>query len=63
MCKTRTYDKTKIEVCRNCLGSGVVPAYQDGPTVECCVCKGSGRVNKTLKIEITIEPYSEPRAT
>ena len=64
--KVRNYDKESIEVCRNCKGTGVaytVPEFhpygkEDDPQpYECPVCQGSGRVKKTLNIEITIEPY------
>jgi DnaJ-class molecular chaperone len=68
MCeKVRHYDKESIEVCRNCKGTGVaytVPEFhpygkeKDPEPFECPVCKGSGRVKKTLNIEITIEPYA-----
>lgn len=64
--KVRSYAKESIEVCRNCKGTGVaytVPEFHpygkdDDPVPhECPVCNGSGRVRKTLKIEITIGPY------
>lgn len=64
--KVRNYDKESIEVCRNCKGTGVaytLPEFhpygkEDAPEpYECPVCQGSGRVKKTLNIEITIEPY------
>ncbi len=58
MSKKRKYDKEKIDVCRNCHGSGVVPIYQDGPLSTCPVCRGSGHIKKTVKIELTIEPYT-----
>lgn len=64
--KVRNYEKESIEVCRNCKGTGIaytVPEFhpygrEDDPQpYECPVCRGSGRVKKTLNIEITIEPY------
>lgn len=64
--KVRNYEKESIEVCRNCKGTGIVytvPEFhpygrEDDPQpCECPVCRGSGRVKKTLNIEITIEPY------
>lgn len=64
--KVRTYNKTKVEVCRNCQGSGVaytVPEFHphgkepDPEPYECPVCAGSGRVEKKLDIVITITPY------
>ena len=64
--KVRNYDTERIEVCRNCKGTGVAytePEFhpygkEDDPQpYECPVCQGSGRVKKTLNIKITIEPY------
>lgn len=64
--KVRNYEKESIEVCRNCKGTGIaytVPEFhpygrEDDPQpYECPVCRGSGRVKKTLNIEITIEPH------
>lgn len=64
--KVRNYDKESIEVCRNCKGTGVAYTVQefhpcgkedDPRPYECPVCRGSGRIKKTLNIEITIEPY------
>ena len=59
--KVRNYEKESIEVCRNCKGTGIaytVPEFhpygrEDDPQpYECPVCRGSGRVKKTLNIEI-----------
>jgi DnaJ-class molecular chaperone len=61
MCKKeRTYDKVRIEVCRNCHGAGLIHADADGnPKLsKCPICGGSGRVKKTVNIDITIEPYT-----
>lgn len=64
--KVRNYKNERIEVCRNCQGTGIaytVPEFhhygkEDAPEpYECPVCKGSGRIRKTQNIEITIEPY------
>jgi len=66
MNKRKEFAYDKIELCRNCKGTGVaytVPEFhpyrkEDDPQpYECSVCQGSGRVKKTLNIEITIEPY------
>lgn len=64
MRKERRYKKTLIQVCRNCQGSGTVaadPATSADPKkqITCPVCEGSGRVNKLLDIDITIEPYRD----
>ena len=64
--KTRNYISDRIEICRNCLGVGMVEEEKGGLAgllrpgfneVECPVCGGSGRVKKTADITITIEPY------
>jgi len=49
--KVCQYNKVRIEVCRNCLGSGATLTFDP-----CPVCGGGGTVRKKLKIEITIEP-------
>ena len=60
--KVRNYEKESIEVCRTGIAY-TVPEFhpygrEDDPQpYECPVCRGSGRVKKTLNIEITIEPY------
>lgn len=63
--KVRNYDKETIEVCRNCKGTGIAYFERDAngevrrcEPHPCPVCGGSGRVKKTLDIEITIEPYT-----
>lgn len=56
--KNRTFDYTKIEICRNCRGAGfVVGGYNAQVAPVCPVCEGSGRVAKHVKGTITIEPY------
>lgn len=66
--KTRNYHIDKIEICRNCKGSGMVHPQVEGSRllrrlqcpdrlVTCEVCGGSGRVKKASDITITVEPY------
>lgn len=59
--KVRNYNKENIEVCRNCKGVGTVYASnldaEEEKPYKCPVCDGGGRIKKTLKIEIIIEPY------
>jgi DnaJ-class molecular chaperone len=58
MCKKeRTYEKERIEVCRNCHGAGLAPTDDGQVSGKCPVCGGSGRIKKRVNIEITIEPY------
>jgi len=65
--KIRNYISDRIEICRNCLGTGTVEEEKGGITglfrpgflkAECPVCGGSGRVRKIVDITITIEPYA-----
>ncbi|MCQ2351288.1 MAG: hypothetical protein MJ003_04865 [Paludibacteraceae bacterium] len=42
----------RVEVCRNCKGSGKSPM---GGT--CPVCNGTGMIDKHLDIDITIKPH------
>lgn len=67
--KVRNINRERIEVCRNCQGSGItypVPdfhAHSKGelePTT-CPVCEGSGRITKKLNVSITITPYKEDK--
>lgn len=46
----------RIEVCRNCGGSGYV-IDGDFQHVECEICGGSGRIKKTVQGTINIAPY------
>ncbi len=57
MGKVRKFTSERIEICRNCLGSGTVEALFT--TKRCPVCEGSGRVDKTTEITITVEPHKE----
>ncbi len=63
MAKVRRYNFRRTEICRNCQGTGEVfvkyhPCIGPDPLTEPCeVCGGSGRVNKSTSVEITIEPY------
>ncbi len=59
MCKKeRTYDKVRIEVCRNCHGAGLTKADNEPRPTRCPVCGGSGRVKKTVHIDLEVEPYA-----
>ena len=68
--KVRKYESRKTEVCRNCGGTGHVTPKVEGNCllrriqdanrqVTCDVCCGSGRVDKTTEITITVEPHRE----
>ena len=59
MSKTRNYKFDKIEICRNCLGMGMVETILPFTAKRCPVCEGSGRVSKTTEITITVNPFKE----
>ena len=62
--KTRTFEYTKIEICRNCRGAGfVLGGYNAQVAPVCPVCEGSGRVAKHVKGTITVSAYCEPDNT
>lgn len=67
--KTRQHHTDRIEICRNCLGKGIVNPDKDKTglirrlvgcpdrQLPCPVCNGSGRVKKTTDITITVEAF------
>ena len=55
--KTREYEFTKVEICRNCGGTGRERSILGILKSECPVCDGSGRVEKTTGITVTIRPF------
>ncbi|MBQ7210518.1 MAG: molecular chaperone DnaJ [Paludibacteraceae bacterium] len=55
--KVRQFEYNRIDLCRDCHGVGYLPPDEDGITPVCPVCSGSGRVKKTTKGTVTIEPY------
>jgi DnaJ-class molecular chaperone len=65
MKKVRNYTNLRVETCRNCKGAGTVmpklAAFALGECIckptRCPVCGGSGWIQKTANIEITIEPH------
>ena len=59
MGKVRKFTSERIEICRNCLGVGMVETVLPFSTKRCPVCEGSGRVDKTTEITITVEPHKE----
>ena len=63
--KVRQYESSKIEICRNCGGSGMVHPQVEGNwllrrmqcpdrLVACDVCGGTGRVRKHTEITVTV---------
>jgi len=72
--KVQPFENVRVEICRNCRGAGVVfsvaPDYNTddpsivvsvvGKPIRCPVCEGTGRVRRTARGEITIEPYATP---
>lgn len=59
--KTRNYtQQPRIEVCRNCHGTGVANGESLlRPEDRCPVCNGSGRVIKMKTVIINIRPYND----
>jgi DnaJ-class molecular chaperone len=57
MQKVREYHKNTIEICRNCGGTGRDRSVLGLIKSECPVCDGSGRVEKTTDITITVRPF------
>ncbi|MBQ8958874.1 MAG: hypothetical protein IJ057_10350 [Bacteroidales bacterium] len=66
--KVRQYESKRIEICRNCGGTGHVTPKVEGNfllrrlqcperLVPCDVCDGSGRVEKTINIAITVKSF------
>lgn len=58
--KRTEFNRSHIEVCRNCKAEGYVmeSPYANGKT-KCPVCHGSGLVRKTTVGTVIIEPYEK----
>lgn len=48
------WDNKYFDVCRNCLGTGLITLRVN--VVQCPVCLGKGDVKVTKKIEVIVEP-------
>ncbi len=55
--KHKHYENDRIEICRNCGGTGKEKTIRALFKSACTVCNGSGRVEKHTEINITIKPY------
>lgn len=55
--KIRQYESTKIEVCRNCGGTGKDKTIKSLFRSKCPVCEGSGRVKKHTAITVTVSSF------
>lgn len=55
-----TFENRYYDVCRNCGGEGlirlIVEVGEASTAVQCPVCKGTGDVRVTKKIEVIVEP-------
>jgi DnaJ-class molecular chaperone len=54
-----TWDNKYYDVCRNCLGAGLITLLGNmsaSTVVQCPVCLGTGDVKVTKKIEVIVEP-------
>ena len=58
-----TKERERIELCRNCGGTGLADdaGLLTVRKVTCQVCKGSGRIDKTIRVNVTIKPYEPCR--
>lgn len=59
MKKVRQYGFEKIEICRNCGGTGKDKTIMGLLDSKCPVCEGSGRVEKHTEINITVRSFRE----
>lgn len=61
--KEREHTSERIELCRNCGGTGLADdaGLLTVRKVTCQVCKGSGRIDKTIRVNVTIKPYEPCR--
>ncbi len=62
--KVSEFGSTRVEICRNCKGSGwvaVKPSIETSFKVEstCPVCDGKGRIRKTIKGTVTVDNLVE----
>lgn len=53
--KTQEFESTRVEICRNCKGTGQVIDEYTGRLETCSVCDGKGRIKKTTKGVLTVE--------
>lgn len=64
MGKRKEFVNEKIELCRNCQGTGKVetkPVFGRAKMETCPVCMGSGLMKKHIEGTVEVEPYN-PRA-
>lgn len=62
--KRKEFVNEKIELCRNCQGTGEVetkPVFGRAKVETCPVCGGSGLMKKRTEGVVMVEPYN-PRA-
>lgn len=55
--KVRQHESKRIEICRNCGGTGKDKSIMGLLDGKCHVCNGSGRVEKTTNITITVKSF------
>lgn len=59
--KRREFNRTAIEVCRNCKAAGTVTGVSgDGHKQPCPICGGSGLIKKHIVGVMVVESYSKP---
>ena len=71
--KVRQYKSDKIEICRNCGGTGVVEPEREWrlkrvlglpretASGQCQVCNGTGRVRKHTEITVTVRSFESDK--
>ena len=59
--KRKEFVNEKIELCRNCQGTGKVenkPVFGRAKIEVCPICKGSGLMKKHIEGVVVVEPYN-----
>lgn len=59
--KRTEFNRTRVEVCRNCSAEGTVEvdSFSGRHRVKCPICGGSGLVKKRTVGTVTVEPYEK----
>ena len=56
--KSKEFKYTKVDLCRQCKGTGHLAPVTDSSILPVCeVCAGTGRILRNVKGIVIIEPY------